>query len=82
MGLFPINSSSKYQVQNNPITNRLISWLHQFNQMLPMVLAAENSEIVDKLNCEKNVSNCIVKSPQIKLMLAAMKSGGWYAISM
>lgn len=83
MGLIQISSSTKNQVQNNPFKNRLISWheslIHALNRMLPVVLATDES--TDKDNCEKNVYNCILKSPQIKLMLAAMKSGGWYAMT-
>lgn len=37
----------------------------------------EGRETADKIKCERNVYNCVMRSPLVKLMMGALKSSGW-----
>lgn len=37
----------------------------------------KGKEEYDKINCEKNVYQCVKKSPLVKLMINALRKSGW-----
>lgn len=44
-----------------------------------ILFGIEGTENMDKIKCERNVVSCIKDSPIVKLMMAGLKSSGWYA---
>ncbi|XP_064473963.1 mitochondrial inner membrane protease ATP23 homolog [Ornithodoros turicata] len=43
---------------------------------LPKAFFGEGRDSIDNVRCEKNVYNCVKKSPLVKLMLSALRSAG------
>lgn len=41
------------------------------------IIAQEGRETTEKIKCERNVYNCVMKSPLVQLMMGALKSSGW-----
>lgn len=38
----------------------------------------EGREYAEKIRCERNVYNCVLQSPLVKLMMGALKTAGWW----
>lgn len=42
-----------------------------------IAMMKEGREQYDKMRCEENVYDCVMKSPLVKLMMGALRSNGW-----
>lgn len=49
------------------------------NTISSVMLMKEGRETMDRIRCERNIYNCVKKSPLVKLMMGALKASGWYA---
>lgn len=45
--------------------------------LLKVAMMKEGREYYDKSNCEKNVFECVKRSPLVKIMVESLKSAGW-----
>lgn len=50
------------------------------NSISNVVLMKEGRETMDRIRCERNIYNCVKKSPLVKLMMGALKASGWYDV--
>lgn len=46
--------------------------------LLKTLTLKEGRETTEKMVCERNVYNCVMKSPLVKIMMGALKASGWY----
>lgn len=37
----------------------------------------EGREKTDRIKCERNIYNCVMKSPLVKIMMGALNASGW-----
>lgn len=47
------------------------------SSVLKTLTTLEGRETTDRLSCEMNVYDCVMKSPLVKIMMGALKASGW-----